>query len=159
MPEAIAESIKLSPHTSIINGCFSNFHDMYIDNASLLKTKLIFDTIILKVINDHVLNKSADKIRKQNRIRRIIINRNSICGKLSTYSYITKLEEKELPTLKDKLSGTILIIRNNKIEPADRKTRNEIFYKLGSDLIETAIISYNKLFIKKYKSKSANIKL
>ncbi|WP_242641566.1 hypothetical protein, partial [Candidatus Ichthyocystis sparus] len=167
MPKAIAESIKLAPHTSIINGCFSNFHDMYIDNASLLKTKLIFDTIPQKVINDPVLSKSVDKIsldmidkiRKQNRIRRIMINRNSICGKLSTYSYITKLVEKEFPTIKDKLSGTILIIRNNKIETADQKTRNEILDKLGSDLIETTIISYNKLFIKKYKSKVANKKL
>ncbi|WP_092343762.1 hypothetical protein [Candidatus Ichthyocystis sparus] len=62
MPETIAESIKLAPHNSIINGCLSNFHDIYIDNASLLKTKLIFDTLPQKVINDPVLSKSVDKV-------------------------------------------------------------------------------------------------
>ncbi|WP_176695799.1 hypothetical protein, partial [Candidatus Ichthyocystis sparus] len=160
----IAESIKLVPHADIINGCFSNFYDIYVDNKSLLKAKLIFDTVSLKVINDPLLSESVDKIsldmidkiRKQNRIkmrRKRIINRNLICGKLSIYSYIKKLVEKELTTLKDKLSDPILTIRNDKIETVDQKTRDEIFDKLGSDLIETTIISYNRLFVKKHKLK------
>ncbi|WP_176695797.1 hypothetical protein, partial [Candidatus Ichthyocystis sparus] len=62
--------------------------------------------------------------------------------KLSIYSYIKKLVEKEFPTLKNKLSDPILTIRNNKIETADQKTRDEIFDKLGSDLIDTTVISY-----------------
>ncbi|WP_176695823.1 hypothetical protein, partial [Candidatus Ichthyocystis sparus] len=72
---------------------------------------------------------------------------------------IKKLVEKEFPTLKDNISGPILTMRNNKIEIADQKTRDEIFYKLESDLIETAVISYNKLFVKKYKSKVCTKKL
>ncbi|WP_176695817.1 hypothetical protein, partial [Candidatus Ichthyocystis sparus] len=168
MPKIIAESIKLVPHANIINGCFSNFHDMYVDNESLLKTKLMFDAIPLKVINDPLLSKSVDKIslnridkiRKQNLIKiRKIINMNSICKKLPIYNYIKKLVEKEFPTLKNRISDPILIIRNNKIETADQKTRNEIFNKLGSDLIEAAIISYNRLCIKKYKSKVGSKKL
>ncbi|WP_092490550.1 hypothetical protein [Candidatus Ichthyocystis hellenicum] len=168
----IAESIKLVPHADIINGCFSNFYDIYVDNKSLLKAKLIFDTVSLKVINDPLLSESVDKIsldmidriRKQNMIRirkrrRRIINSNLICGKLPIYNYIKKLVEKEFPTLKDNISGPILTMRNNKIEIADQKTRDEIFYKLESDLIETAVISYNKLFVKKYKSKVCTKKL
>ncbi|WP_092343763.1 hypothetical protein [Candidatus Ichthyocystis sparus] len=165
VPKTIAESIKLVPNTDIINGCFSNFYDMYVDNESLLKAKLIFDTIILKVINDPLLSESVDKIsldkiRKQNIIsRKKIVNSNLICGKLSTYSYVKKLVEKEFPTLKDKLSDPILTIRNNKIETADQETRDDIFDKLGSDLIETTVISYNRLFVKKHKSKVGNKKL
>ncbi|WP_176695827.1 hypothetical protein, partial [Candidatus Ichthyocystis sparus] len=169
-PKTIAESIKLVPHADIINGCFSNFYDIYVDNKSLLKAKLIFDTIPLKIINDPLLSKSVDKIsldkidkiRKQNKIkirRRSIINSNLICGKLSTYNYVKKLVKQEFPTLKDKLSDPILTIRNNKIEIADQKTRDEIFDKLGSDLTETAVISYNRLFVKKHKSKVRTKKL
>ncbi|WP_092343761.1 hypothetical protein [Candidatus Ichthyocystis sparus] len=164
IPEVLSESIKLLPHADIINGFFSNFYDMYVDNESLLKAKLIFDTIPLKVINDPLLSESVDKIsldiidkiRKQNIIRirrRSIINSNLICGKLSTYNYVKKLVKQELPTLKDSLSDHILTIRNNKIETADQKTRDEIFDKLGSDLVETIVISYNRLFVKKHKSK------
>ncbi|WP_092343767.1 hypothetical protein [Candidatus Ichthyocystis sparus] len=170
IPEAIAESIKLVPNADIINGCFSDFYDIYVDNKSLLKAKLIFDTIPLKIINDPLLSESVDKIsldmidkiRKQNIIkinRRIIINRNLICGKLPIYSYVKRLAEKEFPTLKDKLSDPILTIRDNKIEPADQKTRDEIFDKLLSDLIEIAVISYNRLFAKKHKPKVRTKKL
>ncbi|WP_092403817.1 hypothetical protein [Candidatus Ichthyocystis sparus] len=95
-------------------------------------------------------------IRKR---RRRIINSNLICGKLPIYNYVKKLAEKELPTLKDKLSDPILTIRDNKIEPADQKTRDEIFDKLLSDLIEIAVISYNRLFVKKHKSKVRTKKL
>ncbi|CUT17875.1 hypothetical protein Ark11_1059 [Candidatus Ichthyocystis hellenicum] len=161
VPKTIAESIKLVPHADIINGYFSNFYDMYVDNKSLLKAKIIFDTITLKVINDPLLSESLDKIdktMKRNRImikkRRIrIINSNLICGELPMHRYLNKLVEKEFPILKDKLSDHIFIIRNNKIETADQKIRDEIFDKLESDLIETAVISYNRLFVKKYKSK------
>ncbi|WP_176695801.1 hypothetical protein, partial [Candidatus Ichthyocystis sparus] len=170
MPKTIAESIKLVPNTDIINGCFSNFYDMYVDNESLLKAKLIFDTMPTKIINDHLLIESVDKIsldmidkiRKQNIIkinRRRIINRNLIYGKSSIYSYVKKLVKQELPTLKYRLSDPILTIRKNKIETADQKTRDEIFDKLGSDLIETAVISYNRLFVKKHKSKVKTKKL
>ncbi|WP_176695831.1 hypothetical protein, partial [Candidatus Ichthyocystis sparus] len=168
IPEAIAESIKSVPHADIINGCFSNFYDMYVDNESLLKAKLIFDTIILKVINAPLLSKSGDKvsldmldkIRKQNIIKRKrIISRNLIYGKSSIYRYVKKLVKQEFPTLKDKLSDPILTIRNNTIETADQKTRDEIFDKLGSDLIETTIISYNRLFVKKHKQRVITKKL
>ncbi|CUT18348.1 hypothetical protein (partial), partial [Candidatus Ichthyocystis hellenicum] len=172
MPKAIADSIKLVHHVDIINGCFSNFYDIYVDNKSLLKAKLIFDTVPLKVINDPLLSESVDKIsldmidkiKKQNiniiRIsRKSIINSNLICSKLSIYNYVKKLVKQELLTLKDNISDPILTIRNNKIEAADQKTMDEVFDKLGSDLTETAIISYNKLFVRRYKSKAGNKKL
>ncbi|CUT18276.1 putative coiled coil domain protein [Candidatus Ichthyocystis hellenicum] len=164
VPEAIMNSIKLLPHTKIIDGCFSHFYDMYVDNKSLLKIKLVFDYVHKKVANDHSLIRVVDKIsldmidkiRKGNRISKII-NSNIISGGLSIYNYIRKLVKEELPLLKDTISDPIFIIRNNKIETVDQKTRNEMFDKLRSDLIETTIRSYNKLCLKKYKTYKSKV--
>ncbi|CUT18279.1 hypothetical protein Ark11_1481 [Candidatus Ichthyocystis hellenicum] len=162
--KVITNKIKLISNAKFLEEHFSNFYDIYVDNASLLKAKSVFDTVHKKVANDHLLIKIADKIsldivdkiRKGNRICKII-NSNIVCGKLSTYNYIRKLVGKELPNLKYTINNPIFIIRDNKIETADQKTRDKILINLESDLIETTIKSYNKLFLKRYRSyKSKN---
>ncbi|CUT18280.1 hypothetical protein Ark11_1482 [Candidatus Ichthyocystis hellenicum] len=169
VPEVIINAIKLISDTKFLEEYFSNFYDIYVDNVSLLKAKSVFDTVHKKVANNNLLIKMADKIYldindkiiEGNRIGKII-NSNVVCGKLSTYNYIRKLVKIELPTLKDTLSNPILIIRNNKIETANQKTRDKILINLESDLIKTSIESYKKLCTQKYrlyKSKTDNKKL
>ncbi|WP_092343584.1 hypothetical protein [Candidatus Ichthyocystis sparus] len=166
--DMIVSAIKSIPNSKIMEGCFSHFHDMYIDNESLLKIKLVFDSVQKKVSNDNLLNRLLDrihldiidKIEKENNIY-TILNGHILHGRLSTYSYIRKLVKEEFPAIKDNLSNTIMIIRNDKIEAADQKIRGEILERLRSDLIATTINSYRRLCVKKYrayKSKMINIK-
>ncbi|CUT18275.1 hypothetical protein Ark11_1477 [Candidatus Ichthyocystis hellenicum] len=165
VPETISNSIKLIPNTRLIEKCFSHFHDMYVDNESLTKAKLAFDTIEKKVLNDHLLIKLVDKISldlihkiKQENVYKIV-NSNIVYRNLSTYCYIRKLVKKELPTLIDKITDPIMTIRNDKIETVDKKTRIKILDKLGSDLIAITTSSYTKLCVKKYKSKNRQSKI
>ncbi|CUT18281.1 MULTISPECIES: hypothetical protein [Candidatus Ichthyocystis] len=165
VPKVIVSMVKLIPNTKFIEEYFSNFYDIYVDNISLLKAKSVFDGVHKKVVNDCLLIKIADKIsldmvNKKSTERYItpkIVNRYIACRELSTYKYIRKLIKEDIQTLKYKLVDPIMIIRNDKIEAADQKTRDKILINLESDLIETTIKSYHKLCTKKYRTyKSKN---
>ncbi|CUT18267.1 MULTISPECIES: hypothetical protein [Candidatus Ichthyocystis] len=155
----ITNAIKLVPDSKIVEGYFSLFYDMYIDNESLIKAKLVLDYVREKVVNDNLLIKLADKIcldmisnpSKGKNICKTI-NTHVVCEKLTTYKYIRKLVRKDIHLIKDKLSEPIMIMRNNKIEIADQKTRNILFDKIKSSLIEAAIKSYRDLCARAYKS-------
>ncbi|WP_092343876.1 hypothetical protein [Candidatus Ichthyocystis sparus] len=162
--EEILTWIKLIPHPKLIEGFFSPFHDVYVDNTSLLKVKSVFDTVQKKLKNDHLLIGLVDQISidimgKIGKIKtlRMLINRHIISEKLSIHNYIKKLVKEETHTLKDKLSDPIMIIRNDKIETAATKTKDEIFNLIELDLIETTIRSYNKLCLKAYRSHKSKV--
>ncbi|CUT18273.1 MULTISPECIES: hypothetical protein [Candidatus Ichthyocystis] len=169
--EIIVSAIKLIPDSKIIEGYFSHFHNIYIYNKSLLRLKSAFNFVQEKVINDHLLIELADKISLKminkmggksiikGHVVRKIVNNNIICGKLSTYNYIRKLVGEELCIPKAGLSDHIIVVNNNKIEIADKKTRDEIFGGIRSDLIAKTVKSYNDLCIEIYKSRIRNKKL
>ncbi|CUT18277.1 MULTISPECIES: hypothetical protein [Candidatus Ichthyocystis] len=155
--KVIVNTIKLISNNKFMDEHFSNFYDIYVDNVSLLKAKSVFDSVHKRVANDHLLIKIADKISlnmihknsaKKHIVHRII-NKYMVCRGLSTYDYIRKLIKEDIPTLEYNLGNTIMIIRNDKIQTADQKTRYNILMYLESDLIETTIKLYNKLCTKK----------
>ncbi|CUT18266.1 MULTISPECIES: hypothetical protein [Candidatus Ichthyocystis] len=165
IPDVIINSIKLIPCSKLAGGHLSPFHDMYVDNISLLKVKLAFDAAISKVINDPLLSWLVDKvslemignscdgnnIKSKNQYK--FINSYITSKGLYTYSYIKKLAKNELVALRNNIGDTIMIMNNDKIENTDKVTRSEILNKLESDLIAASIKAYKNSCIKAYKSK------
>ncbi|CUT18270.1 MULTISPECIES: hypothetical protein [Candidatus Ichthyocystis] len=161
LPDIIVKSIKLIPISKFVEGSFSIFYYMYVDNASLLKIKSVFNNVQKKVANDHLLKKlvnklSLDRTDKTKKVSSVykIIGSHIIYKKLSTYKYIRKLVKRELLAIKYETNNPIMVIRNNKIEIANQEVRNKIFDKLELDLITITIRSYRRLCIKIYKSKN-----
>lgn len=166
IPERIVSTIKLLPRSKLVEGHFSPFYNMYVDNLSLLKAKLVFDNVQKKITNDKLLISLADKISSDmlekfgvkglsdiSRYLRGIINGYAVCEGLFTFNYIRKLAREEIPTLRDNLSGDIIVMYHDKIETADQKVRREILDKLIMNLITVSIRYYKNLCIDKYNSK------
>lgn len=156
IPKIIKDTIKLLPRSNLIEEYFSSFYNIYVDNVSLLKAKLVFDNIHKKIINDEALSSLLGKnflggtVDKKKSYK--IINSNIVCG-MSTFNYIRHLAREEYSSLRENMGDSIMIVRHNIIEIADENTKNKILDKLESDLIEVSIKLYRDLCFSQCKSK------
>lgn len=181
LPERIAATIKLLPKSHIIKEYFSLFHDMYVDNKSLLKVKSVFDTIQETIMNDRALIISSEeiceRIRKHNSHKKhdpittinktkkdtlcSIIDYHPVSGNLSVHKYIKNLVKQSIyPKLKMTLgSNEPVIIRRNfwliedKMVIAEGDIKNNLLSKFESDLRLIILRSYRNLCTKKSKNK------
>lgn len=125
LPEKIANAIKLLPKSHLVSEFFSLFHNIYVDNISLLKAKSVFVSVQEK-INDHL--QSCGDVKKR-------------CKNLDKDVIISELVEEQLIKLKKELDDhNIMIICNNKVSIADEETKNIILSKFKLDLMVKSLI-------------------
>ncbi|CUT17822.1 MULTISPECIES: hypothetical protein [Candidatus Ichthyocystis] len=161
IPQKIADEIKLLPESQILVEFFSVFHNICIDNASLLKAKATFDSIKKKIINDTVLCNSMEAICNSIRTydenignRRdhhycTIVNTHIVDGGLSVSKYLRKLVKDQIDELKETLSKSIMTVSNGKVATANKKDEKKILNLLRSDMGAQSLKLYKNLCVEK----------
>ncbi|CUT17864.1 MULTISPECIES: hypothetical protein [Candidatus Ichthyocystis] len=176
IPEKISDIIKSFPPYKIVEEHFSQFYNIYVDNASLLKAKSVFDCVKDKVINDPLLSELIDKISSgiidefangrtddgkaidiSKQLYKIISNYTVYGSSSSPFSYLRKLVREEATALKESMRGTVMVMHEDRIEVASESIKYEILDKLRSNLITSSIKLYKNLCFKKYKDKCKKI--
>ncbi|CUT17827.1 MULTISPECIES: hypothetical protein [Candidatus Ichthyocystis] len=179
IPEKIANLIRSLPKPVLVEGYFSPFCDVYVDNKSLLKVKLVFNAAQEMVENDEVLFSSSRNIC--NHIREYInqeidehvdvtkndhldsiIDNYIISGDLSTHGYIkilvrelvdtklkTILESNEPIIIKNSSFSSKKITLDDKMVIAEGEARDNLFIKFELYIMELALNSYRNLCIKR----------
>ncbi|CUT18264.1 hypothetical protein Ark11_1466 [Candidatus Ichthyocystis hellenicum] len=166
VPEIIIGAIKLLPRSKLVKEHLSPFHHIYVDNSSLLKAKLLFDSTHKKITDDPLLRwlidkTSTDMICKFKEEKSITpskrsnksINSNVARKKISTYRHIGKLVKEEMIVFRNTIGDNIIIMHHNIIEIANQDIKCKILDKFESDLITSSVKLYKKLCTKAYKLK------